>query len=310
MSTLAIDVRDVSFTYPTARNRAPALRNVSLCVKRGEIFGLLGPNGAGKSTLLSCIQALISADSGAVQVEGIDVRAQPAQVKQQLGIQMQRTALFEELNARELIALYAALYDVHLDRTQIEALLTRMDLSDLGGKTAKRMSGGQQQRLSLALAIANDPKIVLLDEPTESLDPHARRLIWDLLRALRAEGRTVLLTTHQMDEAESLCDRVAIIDSGAIVACDSPANLINTLGMTSTLRVSIDVPLDDVRALTGVRSAQLSGAHIDIDSSAPQRTLAALYELAQQRGRSINNVALRQPNLEDVYLKLTGQPLS
>ncbi len=310
MSTYAIDVREVSFTYPASGERRPALRQVSFSVRQGEIFGLLGPNGAGKTTLLSCIQALICADSGAVTVAGIDVRAQPAEAKQQLGIQLQRAALFEELTARELITLYAALYDVHLTRAQVDTLLERMDLSALANKTAKRMSGGQQQRLSLALAIANNPRIVLLDEPTESLDPHARRAIWDMLRALRNEGRTVLLTTHQMDEAQTLCDRVAIIDGGRIVACDTPTGLINGVGMSATLQASIDAPLEAILALPGVRDARRTAEWFDIDSNAPQLTLAALYELAQKLGRTINNIALRQPTLEDVYLKLTGKPLA
>jgi ABC-2 type transport system ATP-binding protein len=310
MESYAIDAQDVKFAYAVGRNRQQALRGVTLQVKTGEIFGLLGPNGAGKSTLLASMQGLIAADAGSVHVNGFDLRTHAAQAKQQLGIQLQRTALMEELTARELIKLYAALYNVYPSDTELTVLFQRLNLNELGNKTAKRMSGGQQQRLALALALVNNPKIVMLDEPTESLDPHARRAIWDIIRSLRAEGRTVLLTTHQMDEAEMLCDRVAIIDAGLIVACDTPAALVRQLAREPVLHAHVDVPLEIVRTLPDVRVVRQNGLQLEIESSAPQVTLAALYALATTQGRTIGAITLKQPNLEDVYLALTGKPLN
>jgi ABC-2 type transport system ATP-binding protein len=309
-ATTAIDVRAVSAHYNSGNRRVDALREVSLHVRRGEIFGLLGPNGAGKTTLLSCIQGLHVPTAGSVCVAGIDVTQHPARVKRMLGVQLQRTALIDELKATELIEAYAALYDVYLSRAQIDALLKRFDLTDQAGKMAKQMSGGQQQRLSLAIAVSTDPDIVLLDEPTEALDPGARRGVWAMIRAFKEQGRTVVLTTHSMDEAESLCGRVAIMDRGRIVACDSPHQLIAGLGIRPVLKATIELPLEQVRPLAGAMAARYTGEHLEIETQQPVATLNALYDLAGRQGRVLRDIAIRQPNLEDVYLKLTGNVLS
>ncbi|MDW8233781.1 MAG: ABC transporter ATP-binding protein, partial [Roseiflexaceae bacterium] len=214
MSELAIDVRNVRMHYGTGQRRIEALKGVSLDVRRGEIFGLLGPNGAGKTTLLSCIEGLYRPDTGAIFVAGIDVLRDPQRARRKLGIQLQSTALIDGLTALELIEVYAALYEVYLSRSQILDLLERFSLSDQAHRRAKQMSGGQRQRLALAIALSTDPEIVLLDEPTGALDPAARREVWRMIRTLKEQGRTIVITTHSMDEAEALCGRVAIIDEG------------------------------------------------------------------------------------------------
>jgi len=305
-----IEIKQVAHAYKQGRQVVPALQEVSLSVSVGEIFGLLGPNGAGKTTLLSCIEGLLLPKEGDVCVDGHNVRQQSNRIKQVLGIQLQRTALMEELTASELIQTYAALYNVFLSTAQVAQLLDRFDLREQAARLTRRMSGGQQQRLALALAIANDPKIVVLDEPTESLDPHARRAIWDMIRTLRDEGRTVLFTTHQMDEAESLCDRVAIIDQGRLVACGRPAQLVADLHLSPILKASVDLPLERVRTLPGVSSARYSGAQLEMETTDAPTAMAALYTLAGALGRTLGEVTLRQPSLEDVYLRLTGKPLS
>ncbi|GAB4424090.1 MAG: ABC transporter ATP-binding protein [Chloroflexi bacterium OHK40] len=203
-----------------------AVRGLSFSVGRGEIFGMLGPNGAGKSSTLACITGLVRPSAGQVTVAGHDVATAPTTVKALLGVQLQRSALFAELTVLELVGLYAALYDRYPSRGEALALLRRFGLAEKASARPRKLSGGQQQRLALALALVNDPQVVLLDEPTSALDPQARRAVWREVRRLRNEGRTVLLTTHSMDEAEELCDRVAIIDEGRLLALGTPAELV------------------------------------------------------------------------------------
>ncbi len=203
-----------------------AVRGLSLTIRRGEIFGLLGPNGAGKSSTLAVIQGLRAPSAGTVRVAGYDVAREPGRVKALLGVQLQHTALFPELTAVQLVRLFAALYERFPTRAAIESQLARFGLAQKANARPNQLSGGQLQRLSLLLAVVNDPPIVLLDEPTTGLDPQARRGVWALVRHLRAEGRTVVLTTHAMEEAQELCDRVGIIDQGRLVALGTPQELI------------------------------------------------------------------------------------
>ncbi|MBK8418132.1 ABC transporter ATP-binding protein [Candidatus Villigracilis saccharophilus] len=306
MSQPIIDARNLIAAYGPMQ----ALKGVSLTVEKGEIFGLLGPNGAGKTTLLACVEGLHKPKQGSVHVGGINVQTDTAATKRQLGIQLQRTALMDDLTVAELVEVYAALYEVYLTSGQINDLLTRFDLIEKRNTLARRLSGGQQQRLALAVSISNNPQIVLLDEPTSALDPHARRAVWDIVRQLHDEGRTVVLTTHAMEEAEALCGRIAIIDRGQIVACDTPAALIANLQLNSMLKATVELPLDQVRALPNVSNARYTGQHLEMETAKPEVTLTALHELAARSGRSIRDVMLRQPNLEDVFLKLTGRALS
>ena len=306
MSQPIIDARNLIAAYGPMQ----ALKGVSLTVEKGEIFGLLGPNGAGKTTLLACMEGLYKPTQGSVHVGGINVQVDSTATKRQLGIQLQRTALMDDLTVAELVEVYAALYEVYLTSGQINNLLARFDLVEKRNTLARRLSGGQQQRLALSVAIANDPQIVLLDEPTSSLDPHARRAVWDIVRQLHDEGRTVVLTTHAMEEAEALCGRIAIIDRGQIVACDTPAALIANLQLNSMLKATVELPLDQVRLLPNVSNARYTGQHLEVETAKPEVTLTALHELAARSGGSIRDVMLRQPNLEDVFLKLTGHALA
>jgi ABC-2 type transport system ATP-binding protein len=310
MSELAIDIRDVRAHYGKGQRRVEALKGVSLDVQRGEIFGLLGPNGAGKTTLLSCIEGLHRPDTGAIVVAGIDVLRDPQRARRKLGIQLQSTALIDGLTATELIEVYAALYEVYPSRSRILELLEQFALVDQAHRRAKQMSGGQQQRLALAIALSTDPEIVLLDELTGSLDPAARREVWRMIRTLKDQGRTIVITTHSMDEAESLCGRVAILDEGRIVACDSPHRLIAAADVRLVLKATVDLPLDALPPLTGALEMRYVGERLEIETANPEATLQALYMAAQQYGRLVRDITVRQPNLEDVYLKLTGRSLS
>ena len=307
---IVIQVDRLSATYGRGANVVEALRDVSLEIQAGEIFGLLGPNGAGKTTLLSCVEGLHKPARGTARVGGVDVSAEPTAAQHKLGIQLQHAALLDDLTVAELVQVYAALYEVYLSADQISSLLNRFGVSEKHNKLARRLSGGQRQRLALALAVASDPEIVLLDEPTSALDPHARRGVWGIIRELHSEGRTIVITTHAMEEAEALCGRVAIIDGGLVIACDTPARLVAALDKSPVLKTSLDVPLDQVQSLPGVHTTRYAGQYLEIETSQPQVTLAALQGLAHKLGRSLGDVMLRQPNLEDVFLKLTGKQLS
>lgn len=301
-----LQLENVRAAYGRGAQRVEALKGVSLHVQPGEIFGLLGPNGAGKTTLLSCLEGLHQPESGRLRVAGLE----PRTAKGKLGVQLQKAALLDDLTVAELIETYAALYEVYLSQPQVDELLARFDLLEQRRRLARHLSGGQQQRLALAIALANDPEIVLLDEPTSALDPHARRAVWEIIRSLHTEGRTLLLTTHAMEEAEALCGRVAIIDRGQIIACGSPASIIAGLNVNPVLRATVELPLEQVRALPGAQSARYTGQHLEIETTQPQATMPALHALAAQLGRSVHEVTLRQPNLEDAFLRLTGRTLN
>ena len=222
MSKVIIQVMDLYKSYGDFE----AVKGISFDVMDGEIFGLLGPNGAGKSTTLEIIETLRSKTSGQVIVDGLDLDASPNEIKKIVGVQLQASGFYPGLNLVELINLFAGLYNEDLDPI---ALLEKVNLKDKAKAKFKELSGGQKQRFSIATTLINKPKIIFLDEPTTGLDPQARRNLWDLILDIRKQGTTVIITTHYMDEAEILCDRVAIIDNGKIIAIDSPSKLIDDL---------------------------------------------------------------------------------
>jgi ABC-2 type transport system ATP-binding protein len=203
-----------------------AVDGVSLRIARGEIFGLLGPNGAGKTSTLSAVEGLLKPAGGSVLVDGIDIQHDPLAAKARLGVQLQASSFQSELSIEEIVRLYAGLYGLRLTRGDIEDRIRGVGLDDELGKRFKTLSGGQQQRLSLLIAVIHQPILLLLDEPTSGLDPQSRRQLWDRIERLRAGGGSILLTTHSMEEAQSVCDRVAIIDHGAVLTVDTPAGLI------------------------------------------------------------------------------------
>lgn len=222
MSRTIISVKDLKKSYGDFE----AVKGISFDVQEGEIFGLLGPNGAGKSTTLEIIETLREKTSGKVLVDGLDLDASPNDIKKIIGVQLQTSGYYPSLNLVELINLFAGLYNEEVDPM---LLLDKVNLRDKAKAKFKEMSGGQKQRFSIATTLINRPKIIFLDEPTTGLDPQARRNLWDLIRDIRKQGTTVIITTHYMDEAEVLCDRVAIIDSGKIIALNSPDKLIDEL---------------------------------------------------------------------------------
>jgi ABC-2 type transport system ATP-binding protein len=204
-----------------------AVSNVSFYVKQGEIFGLLGPNGAGKTSMLSAIEGLIKQQSGTVMVAGYDTLKHPLHARAAMGVQLQSTSFQPELNVSEILQLYASIYGLKLTTKMLHALLKEINLADAENKRFGKLSGGQQQRVSLAITTIHDPKLVLLDEPTSGLDPQSRRQLWSRIEDIREKGNSIVLTTHSMEEAEAVCDRISIIDHGRIIATGTPQSLID-----------------------------------------------------------------------------------
>jgi len=221
---LMLDVKDLIVRYKTK----VAVDGVSFSINTKEIFGLLGPNGAGKTSILGAIEGLVKAQSGTISVNGLDASKKPLEVKDYLGVQLQFTSFQPELTIFQIVKLYAALYGITFTKEEIISALTSINLQDEANKRFKQLSGGQQQRVSLLIATIHNPLLVLLDEPTSGLDPQSRRQLWDRIETMKKDNRSILLTTHSMEEAQSVCDRVAIIDTGKIVVIDTPSNLIET----------------------------------------------------------------------------------
>ena len=285
-----------------------AVENVSFAVRAGEIFGILGPNGAGKTTTLEIIEGLRQADAGTVTVDGLDVRRQRRAVQQRIGVQLQASTLPDLLRAGEALDLFASLYPGSLTR---DGLLERLGLGERRRTYATDLSGGQQQRLSLALALVNDPKVLFLDEPTTGLDPQARRSVWELISEIRQDGKTVVLTTHYMEEAETLCDRIAIMDRGKIVALDTPRELIGQLTEEGSIECSLGdkLPTDVLDGLSGVVEQERLEQTVVLRSVDLNGTLVALLQLLTELGLPLNTLQVRTPTLEDVFLSLTGHRL-
>ena len=295
--TSAISVRDMRKTYGDKH----AVDGVSFQVAEGEFFGIIGPNGAGKTTALEIIEGLREADSGEVMVLGERPWPRNPALLPRIGVQLQASSFFERLTALEQLRTFGALYGVS-DKA-VHDMLEVVGLTDKAGVQAEKLSGGQAQRLSIACALIHDPEIVLLDEPTAALDPQARRNLWDLLRGINDRGKTVVLTTHYMDEAEALCDRVAVMDTGRILELGPPADLIRDLN--APVRISVEsAALSEAAARTVPGAEQVVGQGLwtEITTSTPGPVLAELAGRGALAGLQVKGATL-----EDVFLQLTGR---
>jgi ABC-2 type transport system ATP-binding protein len=278
-----------------------AVDGVSFEVASGEFFGILGPNGAGKTTTLEIIEGLRKPDSGEVSVLGLRAWPRNPKLLPRIGVQLQASSFFERLTAREQLRTFASLYGVGIKRA--DEMLEVVGLTEQAAARTEKLSGGQAQRLSIACALVHDPELLFLDEPTGSLDPQARRNLWDLLRQISGEGRTVVLTTHHMDEAESLCDWVAIMDHGKILRAGPPAVLVRELDQP--LRISVQsglIPTDAAAALSDDSQATDDGVSLTVTTKEPDVVLAGLA-----RSDALAGLRVQGANLEDVFLNLTGR---
>ncbi|MFF4382961.1 ABC transporter ATP-binding protein [Kitasatospora sp. NPDC001547] len=283
-----------------------AVDGVSFTVEAGEFYGILGPNGAGKTTTMEILEGVRKPDEGRIQLLGMEPWPRNPKLLPRIGVQFQATAFFRKLTARETIRTFASFYGVGPKRA--DAMLERVGLSEKAETHTDKMSGGQAQRLSIACALAHDPELVFLDEPTTGLDPQSRRNLWDLLRDINAEGRTVVLTTHYLDEAEVLCDRVSIMDHGKILHTGAPAALVREID--DTVRISVasgQLPLDRARELLTAAGADIATLEDDTVSLSVSTRLPApvLSVLAEQN--ALRGLEVRGATLEDVFLQLTGR---
>ncbi len=283
-----------------------AVRGICFQVEEGEIFGMLGPNGAGKTTTVEILEGLRSADAGEARVLGMDVRRDAARVKEQIGVALQTATLMPNLTPLELLTLFGSFYPRSLSPVD---LLETFGLSDKRNARVQTLSGGQQQRLSVALALVGDPHMVFLDEPTTGLDPQARRGMWEVIERMRQSGKTVLLTTHYMEEAEQLCDRVAIMDQGSILALDTPDSLVRS--QFAERAIQFEAPPgatpESFADLCGVLRAATEDGEVVLYSEDVQTTLGALLDHARTMGYELGDIHIRRATLEDVFLKLTGR---
>lgn len=285
-----------------------AVDGISFEVRAGETFGILGPNGAGKTTTLEMIEGLKSITSGDATLDGHNVSKETRLVKSLIGVQLQASSFFDGLNLIELIDTFASLYGRKVDALK---LLGDVELKEKAKSRVKELSGGQKQRLSITVALVNDPKVLFLDEPTTGLDPQARRHLWNLINDVKKDGKTVVLTTHYMEEAEVLCDRIAIMDHAKIIAMDTPQGLLKHVDVGSTIEFKVDAlpPEGVMRSLPGVVSDQQLDHGFKLITNDPEKTLPALFDYEVRHGFKIYELQLHQATLEDVFLKLTGRSL-
>jgi ABC-2 type transport system ATP-binding protein len=304
----SVAVRDLHKSY----DRVEAVRGVSFEIEAGQCFGLLGPNGAGKTTTIEVLEGLLPPTSGDVIVLGRRWSSDERELRERLGVCLQQTVLSEKLLVRETMSLFRSLYRHGRDPVQVMA---EVGLSEKAGARVGTLSGGQKQRLAVACALVGDPEVLFLDEPTTGLDPQSRRQVWDLVQAFKARRRTVLLTTHYMDEAERLCDHVAIVDQGRIIAAGSPRALMTTLGGDHVVEITATqdgrgaLGPGDLDGLPAVRSVHAEAGGLALTVTEPHVAVPALLERLRTGGWSLTALSTRHASLEDVFVSLTGRHL-
>jgi ABC-2 type transport system ATP-binding protein len=285
-----------------------AVDGVDLSIRVGECFGLLGPNGAGKTTTVEILEGLNQPDAGTVQVLGRSWSKDARSLRERIGIQLQETQLSEKLTVLETIELFRSFYAKGLDAKEVMRIVR---LEEKEKAWVRKLSGGQKQRLSLAVALVGDPEILFLDEPTTGLDPQARRQVWDVIADMKARGGTVLLTTHYMEEAERLCDRIAIVDRGKVIALDTPAGLIARLGAEHVLEIETAIcpNLDRLRGLVDVKDLRMDGPIVSLTVREVHRAVPALLEELASQSVSLTRLTTHHATLEDVFVAMTGRHL-
>src|SRR6266581_71680 len=304
----AIECRDLRKTYD---GKVEAVRGLNLEIQTGECFGLLGPNGAGKTTTIEILEGLLAPTSGEVSIFGHSWKKSEREMREWLGISLQETRLSDKLTVRETIELFASFYR---QPRSSDDVLEQLQLTEKADAWVGKLSGGQRQRLAVATALVCNPKILFLDEPTTGLDPQSRRQLWDIIRGFQRDGGTVLLTTHYMDEAERLCDRLAIVDNGQIIAEGSPADLIDRLGGHHVVEFSVSGNSDGAalqawKGLPSVESVREDDGMFALNVKQLHLTIPALLEALDRQGSHLQHLTTRQASLEDVFVRLTGRHL-
>ncbi|MFB0564970.1 MAG: ABC transporter ATP-binding protein [Candidatus Aminicenantaceae bacterium] len=299
-----VELDNVRKTYGSVK----AVDGVSFEIEKGDVFGLLGPNGAGKTTTVEMIEGLRKPDTGIIRVNGLEVSKGIGAIREILGVQLQTTSLPEMLRVEETLKLFASYYQKSLP---VDDVLREVVLDDKRRSFVKELSGGQNQRLALALALINDPAILILDEPTTGLDPQARRNMWEIIERMRERGKTLILTTHYMEEAERLCNRVGIIDHGKIIALDTPDTLIAKQKFSAAveLKTSAELDLGKMQRLADVTEVIKKGETTTIYTKKAHKVLIELARMMDRQELDVENISMRRATLEDVFLDLTGRSL-
>src|SRR5438874_10904262 len=306
--TAAILCRDLRKRYPSRTGPVDAVNGVELEIHAGECFGLLGPNGAGKTTTVEILEGLLPPTSGEVDLLGRNWNRDGDSLRQRLGISLQETNLADKLTVEETLQLFRSFY---ASGPAVDELLELVSLTDKRNAWYVKLSGGQKQRLAVACALVGDPEILFLDEPTTGLDPQSRRQLWGLIERFKIEGRTVLLTTHYMDEAQRLCDRVAIVDKGKVISQGTPRELIQSLGGTDVVEMKCDGAVDEssLRELSGVHAVKALPDGLSLTVEQLHKTLPLLLSHLQQTGRTLSGLSTHHATLEDVFVSHTGRHL-
>jgi ABC-2 type transport system ATP-binding protein len=304
MSDLAISCRDLRKRF----ENVVAVDGLDLEVRRGECFGLLGPNGAGKTTTIEILEGLTDRDSGAVEILGLDWESRGNEIRERIGISLQETLLNEKLTVAETIRLFRSFYR---DSRDPETLLSDFSLDEKRDSRIGKLSGGQKQRLAVACALVGKPDILFLDEPTTGLDPQSRLQLWEAVHRFRHEGGTVLITTHYMDEAERLCDRIAVIDHGKRIALGTPSELIQSLEGSNVVEFTTEPMLDEatVQAIGGVHHARRRGEAWSVTVTSLATTVPLVIETIDRNGATLKSLSTHQATLEDVFVSMTGRAL-
>jgi ABC-2 type transport system ATP-binding protein len=305
MTQIIVSVKNLYKKY----GEIQAVNGLDLAIEQGEIFGILGPNGAGKTTTIEILEGLRTPDSGEISIAGFCPQKKQAAFHQHIGVQLQHTAIFDKIRVGEAVHFFRSCYS-H-GNSAIE-LLERFSLKEKSKLFVKDLSGGEKQRLTLALALINDPQIIFLDEPTTGMDPHARRAIWDIITDCQAKGKTLLLTTHHMEEAERLCDRIAIIDQGKIIAQGTPRELIRNLGAEK--KIIFNLPdhfnITSLHKQPDVSKVQQQGNEVIVFTAKPQKVLLKILTDLADDNLELQELQVSDANLEDVFIHLTGRKLS
>lgn len=312
----AIVCRDLVKTFP-GKPPVDAVRGINLTVSRGECFGILGPNGAGKTTTLEILEGLQEATSGFIQILGKSWNKQAGEIRQEIGITLQETRLSEKQTVAETLALFRSFYSRGLS---LDAVVAIVGLESKKDSRISTLSGGQKQRVALACALVGDPGLLFLDEPSTGLDPQSRQQVWEVVRALKKRGKSILLTTHYMDEAEKLCDQIAVVDHGKVIAQGTPGELIRRWGGENLIELDAGgqvPPEESFQKIRGVRSAKVArqpvagdeNTHVHLQVEYPHEVIPSVLSLLEKSGSKLLSLNVRQATLEDVFLALTGRTL-
>lgn len=304
MTDTAVSVRKLTKRY----GDLVAVNDISFEIKKGEIFGLLGPNGAGKTTTVEMIEGLRKPDGGSIEVCGLDVSREIRQIREMIGVQLQTTTIDKKIRVREAVDLFGGYYRKKLATDEI---LDIVDMKDRGKSFVESLSGGQKKRVAVALALVNDPELLVLDEPTTGLDPQARRNLWEIIERMKGGRKTVILTTHYIEEAERFCNKVGIIDHGKIIAMDRPEDLISRQNLDSAIEFVTpdDVEKEMLENIRGVNEVVLQEKRFILYTKDSHSVLAELIRISGEQRFSLENISVRKATLEDVFLELTGRKI-